>query len=114
MGIAKRRVLAMPRFLKPEDQCYQLLKKPPSVKSVPDRFFLLPPGKTWGNLPFTTFNLTDEDFSLGPSEPAPKGPDELVVDFELARGGDGTRPGPLPAPEGTTVDIMTRYPERAP
>lgn len=51
--------------------------------SVPDRFFLLPPGKTWGNLPFTTFNLTDEDFYLGESEPAPKGPDELIIDFEL-------------------------------
>ena len=83
MALTERRVLDTPRFLKPADQCYPLQLKPPNLMGTADRFFLLPPGKTWGNLPFTAFNLTDEDFSLGPSEPAPKGPDELIVDFEL-------------------------------
>ena len=81
--MAKKRVHDISAFLKPGDQCYLLQRKPPNVQGMKDRFFLLPPGKTWGNLPFQAFNLTDEDFSLGPSEPAPKGPDELIVDFEL-------------------------------
>jgi len=87
---AERRVLALPRFLKPIEQCFFILRKPPAMLAVPDAFLLLPPGKTWGNLPFTAFNLTDQDFDMGESALAPSGPDELIVDFELAGEGSGS------------------------
>ena len=59
---------------------YFFLRSDPSVQPMPDRFFLLPPGRTWGNVPFSVFNFTDEDFGTGF---APSGPEELIVDFEV-------------------------------
>ena len=77
---AAEKLISVPRFTKSEEQCYFFLRSDPSVQPMPDRFFLLPPGRTWGNVPFSVFNFTDEDFGTGF---APSGPEELIVDFEV-------------------------------
>ena len=77
---AAEKLISVPRFTKGEEQCYFFLRSDPSVQPMPDRFFLLPPGRTWGNVPFSVFNFTDEDFGTGF---APSGPEELIVDFEV-------------------------------
>ena len=77
---AAEKLISVPRFTKGEEQCYFFLRSDPSVQPMADRFFLLPPGRTWGNVPFSVFNFTDEDFGTGF---APTGPEELIVDFEV-------------------------------
>jgi hypothetical protein len=47
----EKRVLALERFHKPDDQCLFKLLKPPFVNGVPDRFLLLPPGRAGTPLP---------------------------------------------------------------
>ena len=80
---AAARVLALARFTRPEGSglCSATNLEPASVAGAEDRFFLLPPGKTWGALSFPFANLTDADFGL-PGE-VPTGAEELIVDFEL-------------------------------
>ena len=88
---AVERVLNVPRFLKKADECYFIMRKPPHIRAPENRYFLLPPGKTWGNLPFQPYNLTDEDFySLSTTDPTPRGPDELIIDFELVTTPEGS------------------------
>jgi hypothetical protein len=87
---ALERVLSLGRFTKPPEQCYFRILEPPTVAGADDRFFLLPPGKTWGTLPFGFTNLTDADF--GSPGANPTGSEELIIDFELVRARD--RPFP--------------------
>ena len=79
---AAEKLLPIPRFTKGEEQCYFFLRDDPSVSPMEDRFFLLPPGRTWGNVPFSVgANFTDESFGTGGSSPT--GSEELIVDFEV-------------------------------
>ena len=79
---AAEKLLPIRRFTKGEEQCYFFLRDDPSVQPMEDRFFLLPPGRTWGNVPFSVgANFTDESFGTGGSSPT--GSEELIVDFEV-------------------------------
>ena len=110
---ALERVLSLGRFTKPPEQCYFRILEPPTVAGADDRFFLLPPGKTWGTLPFGFANLTDADF--GSPGANPTGSEELIVDFELVR---STVPSPasrslLDRPH-SAVSLRAELPSRPP
>ena len=110
---ALERVLSLGRFTKPPEQCYFRILEPPTVAGADDRFFLLPPGKTWGTLPFGFANLTDSDF--GSPGANPTGSEELIVDFELVR---STVPSPasrslLDRPH-SAVSLRAELPSRPP
>ena len=111
-GGARARVVARKVHQTPE-QCYFRILEPPTVAGADDRFFLLPPGKTWGTLPFGFANLTDADF--GSPGANPTGSEELIVDFELVR---STVPSPasrslLDRPH-SAVSLRAELPSRPP
>ena len=77
------RAYAFDRYTKETTGCYSWLSSGPSLGDSADRNLLLPPGKTWGEVAFTAYGITDADFYNGGS--IPNGLDELVVTFELVR-----------------------------
>jgi hypothetical protein len=77
------RAYAFDRYTKETTGCYSWLSSGPSLGDSADRNLLLPPGKTWGEVAFTAYGITDADFYNAGS--IPNGLDELVVTFELVR-----------------------------
>ena len=56
------RAYAFDRYTKETTGCYSWLSSGPSLGDSADRNLLLPPGKTWGEVAFTAYGITDADF----------------------------------------------------